>query len=432
MSLKISVIDILPTRINGFPLKINQQILFYFLIPTLITLTLYILSVVFDTVVGVRLILEKKVALGVITLLIIAVPAVLDYIYQISYTRKIVGTKRQINWNVCHFIDTLLFPFHIVICLIQEIYLTIGAMSSEDPAREEKLQKLIRIKKEIQVYQFLHAFLHTLPQALLQLYLLLDKPTSKSAWTRFFQICSLSTSILITTSGVQMYHRYESQRVTISTTGSNPINSPDADNAHNNNQQDGENAERQEPQGEQPQDEHTTQDLLRNERLKRTFSDDPSPNRPLHYYQNNDDHIGRTVLYIAWLLFIIQRIFAIVPAFKYIPTFAIITFLAHYILITVLLTIRDDFFKRLHYILFLGYVHIFGVIEVGIKINRAVAYHFLFYGLVIVEDILLNYLWYNYGKWKSNILYQVFIMNYVFLIVGPLLMILYFKCLRNP
>lgn len=229
-----------------------------------------------------------------------------------------------------------------------------------------------------------------------------------------------------------MYHRYESQRVTISTTGSNPINSPDADNAHNNNQQDGENAERQEPQGEQPQDEHTTQDLLRNERLKRTFSDDPSPNRPLHYYQNNDDHIGRTVLYIAWLLFIIQRIFAIVPAFKYIPTFAIITVLAHYILITVLLTIRDDFFKRLHYILFLGYIHIFGVIEVGIKINRAVAYHFLFYGLVIVEDILLNYLWYNYGKWKSNILYQVFIMNYVFLIVGPLLMILYFKCLRNP
>lgn len=119
-----------------------------------------------------------------------------------------------------------------------------------------------------------------------------------------------------------------------------------------------------------------------------------------------DDIIGKTVSFLVWFLFLISRILALVSSLYFFPWIGLGFIVFQY---SITLFIINKCFKILPPIttptilikMYLAFVFCFCLIEFKIKFRKIYVLYTIYFTIIIMENIVLNTLWYLLGEWDG-------------------------------
>lgn len=110
-----------------------------------------------------------------------------------------------------------------------------------------------------------------------------------------------------------------------------------------------------------------------------------------------DNPIGKLLLFLFWFTFLFGRIITIITAFNFFPRIVLLVIGGH----TIIMIFYYIWYpvKKIYKKIFIIFASLFFLIEVGIRIKKIAYLYFLFIVSTLAEDIGLTLLWYIWGKW---------------------------------
>ncbi|XP_044750741.1 uncharacterized protein LOC123311049 [Coccinella septempunctata] len=209
--------DVKPKKLLGYPLTTKQEVLVNYLVPSIGACILYIF--LFSSEVGLvhRHFANWHKTLAWWSLAIMYLPAVVSNITILScselWPERKFGGKKNLLWLCQKTAQHFFFPISSLWRFAERIFWSIEAYRSEDEESKQLAIQNATTPRTIELYMFLQAFLHSLPQILFQLYLLMrhshttDKQTAHS---QFMSIIFNLTKLAIT---VTYYQRFKTQKL---------------------------------------------------------------------------------------------------------------------------------------------------------------------------------------------------------------------------
>lgn len=214
MESKKSVLDTKPQEILGYILTAEQQIWVYFLVATGFKSAIY----VFDLASGIAVVNEHYKAgdnvWGTLTLLLMYFPSLVFFIIVISRPDLwdeqdgIPGTAKWFGYRTVQF---LVYPIWVMYRYAKQLFWSIEALLRDEKEREEALLTANR-PSQTELYLFLQPFLQSIPQAFLQIYIMLahyqlDKHISQ------MQIFCVTSSLMLVAHKTVSFLWFESQKI---------------------------------------------------------------------------------------------------------------------------------------------------------------------------------------------------------------------------
>ncbi|XP_058456259.1 uncharacterized protein LOC131433697 [Malaya genurostris] len=117
-----------------------------------------------------------------------------------------------------------------------------------------------------------------------------------------------------------------------------------------------------------------------------------------------DDLIGKSVLFAGWVMFLLMRMIALSVFYVFFATYFWMICLNHYILMIACIIYEVRFHEKLeryYFYLFLAYIYMFSLLEFKIRFIHVRTWYVGYIVLVFVENIALSVLWYNLGTFES-------------------------------
>lgn len=125
-----------------------------------------------------------------------------------------------------------------------------------------------------------------------------------------------------------------------------------------------------------------------------------------------DDFIGKFVLFCGWTLFLFMRILALSLFALFYLAAALYLILAHYVVMLVCIFYEIKFHEKLErklFYIFLGYVYIYSLIEFKIKFNNVRVWYTTYYIFVYTQNIVITLIWYNSSEFHSWWFYFMYV-----------------------
>lgn len=115
-----------------------------------------------------------------------------------------------------------------------------------------------------------------------------------------------------------------------------------------------------------------------------------------------DVPLGKIILFFFWFNFILGRILCLGFAAYYYPFIVLSICVAHYILFFVYILPSPKFTASLPTKIFLPFIFIFCLIEVGIQFAKPGILYTLFYLVTIGENLGITLVWVIWANWRST------------------------------
>ncbi|KAK9510831.1 hypothetical protein O3M35_005531 [Rhynocoris fuscipes] len=367
----LSVLDRKQSHVLNFPLTVTQQIWLIFIIPSFLISAFYIIDIATDVAIGCALINENHIWAGVVTLLLLYTAPLIQFFANITNPPAENEFKVLATWFLLELIACLLFPLRPIQCFAERIFWGIEALRLEDPFREEALVAHEETKRfTIENYLFFQGIIHAGPQMLFQLVLLVFG-TSHEPNTEKVQVLCILSSLITLSMTTMSYHRYETQV----------------------------NGGRQEVWRKNYEDKvDSVPEMI----PLNNFADITIPRRRKWLkIMEEDDPLGKTVLFLFWFLFIFGRSLCLILAAVFYPWAVLGVCVAHYIFSFLYILPTPDWKSYIPLKLLLALLYIFCIIEVGIQLRKSYLFYTLFISFSFVENIALTLLWAIWANWDG-------------------------------
>lgn len=208
-----SVLDTIPQKILGYTLTAKQQIWVYFLVATGFKSAIY----AFDLASGIAVVNEHYKAgyndWGTITLLLMYFPSLVFFIIIISRPDLwdeqdgIPGTAKWFGYRIAQF---LAYPIWVMYRYAKQLFWSVEALLNETE-REEALL-IASQPSQTELYLFLQPFLQSIPQAFLQLFIMLAHYQQDKHISQMQVLCVTASLILVADTTVSFLW-FESQKI---------------------------------------------------------------------------------------------------------------------------------------------------------------------------------------------------------------------------
>lgn len=149
-----------------------------------------------------------------------------------------------------------------------------------------------------------------------------------------------------------------------------------------------------------------------------------------------EDFVGKSVAFTAWVLFLLQRMVALSAFFFFYPMACVYLCCAHYVIMVCCLYYET---RRLHtkiersaFYLFLAYVYIFCILEFKIKFKKPRYWFVGYVTLVLMQNLIITLIWYlgnEFESWWFEYLFGAVILTLCYSIMC---LLVYFFLLKPP
>ncbi|XP_030753291.1 uncharacterized protein LOC115880252 [Sitophilus oryzae] len=208
-----------PKTLLGYELTPTQNALVNFLLPSIGACVLYKFIIAVDVGVIFRHYKDNDPIWASLTIFIMYLPALSSYVIIMSdwdyWPEPDKGlTRNNVKWAFRQTLEHLFFPFWNMWRFAERIFWSIEAIRSKDEQSISKFTSLASAPRIIELYVFLQSYFHSLPQVLLQLYILMRHNANiarESKEVQFFSIVLNLAKVAVTTT---YYQRFKAQKLT--------------------------------------------------------------------------------------------------------------------------------------------------------------------------------------------------------------------------
>lgn len=207
------------TQLLGYSLTPHQDALVNYLLPAVAACLLYKFIIAGDICVIFRHYKDGDPIWASLTLFFMYLPALGSYILIISdwdyWPEPDKGmTNENLGWCFKKTVGHLFFPIWSIWRFAERIFWSIEAVRSKD---EESINSAISTVKEprlIEFYVFLQAYLHSLPQVLLQLHILMRHNSDIAKESKDSQVACIIFNLFKIAITTTYYQRFKTQKLT--------------------------------------------------------------------------------------------------------------------------------------------------------------------------------------------------------------------------
>ncbi|CAH1186242.1 unnamed protein product [Phyllotreta striolata] len=201
----------------GYELTPRQDALVNHLVPSLGACILYVLLIAGDVGVIFRHYKDDDPIWGSLTLFILYVPVLASFIIVISnwelWPEFESCSRNNLIWFWTKVAEHLLFPIWSMWRFAERIFWSIEAVRAPDDKSIAEAVAAVTDPRSIELYVFLQSYLHSLPQVLLQLYVLVRHNADINSQTANVQIMSIVLNIVKISVTTTYYQRFKSQKL---------------------------------------------------------------------------------------------------------------------------------------------------------------------------------------------------------------------------
>lgn len=147
-----------------------------------------------------------------------------------------------------------------------------------------------------------------------------------------------------------------------------------------------------------------------------------------------DDIIGKSVAFTAWILFVIMRMLALSVFSVFYPEACVYLCFVHYlIMVTALLneTKFQEKIERNFFYLFLAYVYVFCILEFKIKFRKPRCWYIGYVSMVLVQNLSITLVWYllvEFESWWFKYIFIIIMLSFCYCV----LCLVVYVCLLKP
>uniref|UniRef100_A0A182PT99 XK-related protein n=1 Tax=Anopheles epiroticus TaxID=199890 RepID=A0A182PT99_9DIPT len=133
-----------------------------------------------------------------------------------------------------------------------------------------------------------------------------------------------------------------------------------------------------------------------------------------------DDMVGKTVLFIGWVMFLLMRMLSISTFYVFFPLYFWMLVGNHYLLMIACIVYEvrlHEKLERYFFYLFLAYMYVFSLLEFKIRFIHVRTWYVGYIGLVLLENVATLVLWFNLGAFES---WWFYFLHYTIIASGAL------------
>uniref|UniRef100_A0A6E8V4Y0 XK-related protein n=1 Tax=Anopheles coluzzii TaxID=1518534 RepID=A0A6E8V4Y0_ANOCL len=117
-----------------------------------------------------------------------------------------------------------------------------------------------------------------------------------------------------------------------------------------------------------------------------------------------DDMVGKAVLFLGWVMFLLMRMLALSTFYVFFPLYFWMLVANHYLLMIACIVYEvrlHEKLERYFFYLFLAYMYVFSLLEFKIRFVHVRWWYVGYIALVLAENVASLVLWYNLGAFES-------------------------------
>uniref|UniRef100_A0A182MIQ1 XK-related protein n=1 Tax=Anopheles culicifacies TaxID=139723 RepID=A0A182MIQ1_9DIPT len=117
-----------------------------------------------------------------------------------------------------------------------------------------------------------------------------------------------------------------------------------------------------------------------------------------------DDMVGKTVLFVGWVMFLLMRMLSLSTFYVFFPLFFWMLVANHYLLMIacIIYEVRlHEKLERYFFYLFLAYMYVFSLLEFKIRFIHVRWWYIGYIGIVMLENVAMLVVWFNLGVFES-------------------------------
>lgn len=201
----------------GYELNSKQNACFNYLLPAIFWCSMYILHFASDLVLAHRHHIEEDPIWASLTLFFMYLPVIGCFVLTVSSIEMWPDydecTLSNVKWLSVKILQHLFFPIWTMWRYAEKIFWAIeGYRAPTEDDRQECLRKS-SAPRSIEFYFFLKGFLHTIPQILLQLHILMRNVKLLDQQTIDMQVASMVFNLATMAATTVQYQRFKSQKM---------------------------------------------------------------------------------------------------------------------------------------------------------------------------------------------------------------------------
>uniref|UniRef100_A0A182R754 XK-related protein n=1 Tax=Anopheles funestus TaxID=62324 RepID=A0A182R754_ANOFN len=117
-----------------------------------------------------------------------------------------------------------------------------------------------------------------------------------------------------------------------------------------------------------------------------------------------DDMVGKTVLFVGWVMFLLMRMLSLSTFYVFFPLYFWMLVANHYMLMIacIIYEVRlHEKLERYFFYLFLAYMYVFSLLEFKIRFIHVRWWYVGYIGIVMLENVAMLVVWFNLGVFES-------------------------------
>jgi hypothetical protein len=421
----------------NYELTPRQDALVNYLLPSVSSLILFILLFASDSALVFRHYKDENPIWAHVTLFIMFFPSLCSYMMIISswelWPHMYGCGLENFAWFLIKTLEHLFYPVWAMWRYAERMFWSIEGVRSSDPKEVDYAIDKISAPRSIELYFSTQAFLHCLPQILVQLNILMRQDFDINRQTVDAEILSLVFNLTKLATTITFYQRFKTQKLAgkqypwFKSYKKPPSPGTDqVDSCLETTQVRPTSSIIEEPV---PSDSRRSSDFYLEpttsslKELKivpgalRETSIIDGPKRILYQEISEpdfgfkrvaiikglpeDDLAGKLVSFWWWFCFLLVRILAISTFFYFYPTGAICLVIIHFFLMIAVLwyDVKTDGIKRVAlFFVFISLIYIFCIIEFKIKFKKIKFIYYGYFTLVFIENFIICLIW-----WFNNV-----------------------------
>ncbi|XP_052889744.1 uncharacterized protein LOC128298052 [Anopheles moucheti] len=117
-----------------------------------------------------------------------------------------------------------------------------------------------------------------------------------------------------------------------------------------------------------------------------------------------DDMVGKTVLFVGWVMFLLMRMLSLSTFYVFFPLYFWMLVVNHYLLMIacIIYEVRlHEKLERYFFYPFLAYMYVFSLVEFKIRFIHVRWWYMGYTGIVMLENVAMLAVWFNLGVFES-------------------------------
>uniref|UniRef100_A0A182QR51 XK-related protein n=1 Tax=Anopheles farauti TaxID=69004 RepID=A0A182QR51_9DIPT len=133
-----------------------------------------------------------------------------------------------------------------------------------------------------------------------------------------------------------------------------------------------------------------------------------------------DDMIGKSVLFVGWVMFLLMRMLSLSTFYVFFPLYFWMLVGNHYLLMIACIVYEvrlHEKLERYFFYLFLAYMYVFSLLEFKIRFIHVRWWYIGYIGIVLLENVAMLVVWFNLGVFES---WWFYFMHHTIIVSGVL------------